>query len=509
MTLVHRFVAAAFILALSIAAAVAAPAITLAPKAGPPTTVLEVSGTGFGANAAVDVYFDTAHLCLAFANGAGAASCTITVPKDAQPQAHWLSMLQRNTGTGAQKPFTVRTDMAQFHGRNAAHNGVNPFENTLNVNNVGDLDTLWSRPVGPLGTNGGAVVAGGKVYVGGVDGKLYAFNNVTGAPVAGFPVNVAAAIDVSTPAVGGGRVFVGGNDSKLHAYNAATGAAVAGFPVTLGAIVQSTPSLALGNVYVGCNDGKLYAFNATTGVPVPGFPVIVTVGGVVYASPTVVNGKVYIGGANAFSALQAFDALTGATVPGFPINTGSNQFNTTVAASGATGFFGQDPFTLLGFRLANGVFTPGFPLTTPGAIFGSPAIAGGKVYVGWDNSGFSAYSTTGGSPVWTRTLESNARGSPMVANGVIYTSTTNRLYALSAATGGTLWSADATSIGIGFNSPVVADGIVYYASADGNLYAFSVHGQAPASRMAGGALGVVPALSALKPDYSLKAQRKP
>ena len=234
-----------------------------------------------------------------------------------------------------------------------------------------------------------------------------------------------------------------------------------------------------------------------------------TVGGVVYASPTVVSGKVYIGGANAFSALQAFDALTGAAVPGFPINTGFNQFNTTVAASGATGFFGQDPFTLLGFRLANGVFTPGFPLTTPGAIFGSPAIAGGKVYVGWDNSGFSAYSTTGGSPVWTKTLESNARGSPMVANGVVYTSTSNRLYALSAATGAILWSADATSIGIGFNSPVVADGILYYASANGNLYAFTVNGQAPASRLAGGALGVKPSLSRLTPDLSLKAVRTP
>ena len=52
--------------------------------------------------------------------------------------------------------------------------------------------------------------------------------------------------------------------------------------------------------------------------------------------------------------------------------------------------------------------------------------------------------------------------------------------------------------------PAVADGIVYLASTDGNLYAFSVNGVFPASRLPGGELGVKPAISSLKPDFSLK-----
>ena len=69
-----------------------------------------------------------------------------------------------------------------------------------------------------------------------------------------------------------------------------------------------------------------------------------------------------------------------------------------------------------------------------------------------------------------------------------------------------LWRAGIKS-GTFTSSPVVVNGMVYLASTDGNLHAFSVHGLAPASRLAGGALGVKPALSSLKPDMSLKAVR--
>lgn len=56
-------------------------------------------------------------------------------------------------------------------------------------------------------------------------------------------------------------------------------------------------------------------------------------------------------------------------------------------------------------------------------------------------------------------------------------------------------------------SPVVADCIVFIASYDGNLYAFSEGGRAPSSRLPGGDLGVKPALSSLKAYLSLKAGR--
>ena len=59
----------------------AQPAITLSPTSGPPTSKLSVSGSGFAANAAVDIYFDTKDEALVSANGQGSFSnIQITAP---------------------------------------------------------------------------------------------------------------------------------------------------------------------------------------------------------------------------------------------------------------------------------------------------------------------------------------------------------------------------------------------------------------------------------------------
>ena len=504
----NRTLIIASALALMATTALAAPVETLAPAVGPPTTSVKVSLSGFAASSAVDIYFDTTDLCLAFTTPAGVATCTINVPRDAQPKTHYITALVRGTASGAQKPFLVRSSMPQFHGRNGLHSGVNPYENTLNESNVGNLDVLWTKPIGASGTDGSPVTFNGIVYVAGLDGRLYAFNALTGATIAGFPVVVTfSGILDSTPAAGGGRVFVGGRDNQLHAYNSATGAAVSGFPQTLGGIVEGTPVLALGNVYVGCDDGKVYAFNATTGAAVPGYPV--TAGGAILATPTVYDGKLIVGSPN-FN-IFGFDALTGASLTGYPLTTGNSIFS-TVAAAGGRGYVGSQDGKLYGFTLATGAALPGFPFVTAGGIGSSPAVANGKVIFGSNNGVVYALRTNDGSVVWSTVAEAGDAilGSPMVANGVVYVTGSLSLHALSLATGQLLWSAD-SQVGQ-FNSPVVTDGVVYSANRNAfgtgaRLTAYSVFGNAPARPLAGGALGVRPAFSDLKPDYSLKPVR--
>jgi outer membrane protein assembly factor BamB len=77
---------------------------------------------------------------------------------------------------------------------------------------------------------------------------------------------------------------------------------------------------------------------------------------------------------------------------------------------------------------------------------------------------------------------------------------------LHAGTGAILWLAGVSAAQSA--SPIVADGIVYLGSDDGNLYAFSVNGVVPASRLPGGELGIKPALTSLKPNLSLKPARQ-
>src|SRR5205823_11909597 len=165
----------------------------------------------------VDVYFDTTDLCLTIASGTGNVSCTIKIPKDAQPQTHWISAVQRSTSTGAQKSFIVRTDWSQFHGMNAKHTGFNPYENTINASSVRNLDTLWQAPIGQWGSRGTPAVWGGRVFIGGNDGKLYAFPSKTGAALGGFPKVLGGPVVNSPPAVASNIVYIGtaGTDGKL------------------------------------------------------------------------------------------------------------------------------------------------------------------------------------------------------------------------------------------------------------------------------------------------------
>src|SRR5207248_10758243 len=74
------------------APALAAPGETIAPASGPPTTVVAVSGTGFGAFEAVDVYIDTTDVALALADASGSFSdIKVTIPASAVPGTHWIS----------------------------------------------------------------------------------------------------------------------------------------------------------------------------------------------------------------------------------------------------------------------------------------------------------------------------------------------------------------------------------------------------------------------------------
>jgi hypothetical protein len=140
------------------ALAFAEPVVSLAPEQGPPTSTVLVSGHGFAADAAVNIYFDTTQEARALTSGAGAFSkIAIHVPSTALPGVHWVSAVQRSTGTRAQKAFLVQTNWVQrgFTPRNNRHN---PYENVLSPSTVGSINLRWS-------------FAGGNQYSSSVSGE--------------------------------------------------------------------------------------------------------------------------------------------------------------------------------------------------------------------------------------------------------------------------------------------------------------------------------------------------
>ena len=138
--------------------------------------------------------------------------------------------------------------------------------------------TTWNVPMTPNALNSDQSwfsVAGlpdGKVYIGAVDGKLYAFLAKTGTPVPGFPKTLGAQVIHSSPAVGFGNVYVAtaGSDHKLYAFNASGCRETSCLPLwtaSTGGIIRSSPTVANGVVYVGSEDHNLYAFHLANTTP--------------------------------------------------------------------------------------------------------------------------------------------------------------------------------------------------------------------------------------------------
>jgi eukaryotic-like serine/threonine-protein kinase len=146
--------------------------------------------------------------------------------------------------------------------------------------NLYKLERASGRPVWKFDTHGGAVardlpgpksetydyqmsapvVAGGTVYVGSADKRVYAVEAETGRERWHFETQ---GIVRSTPAVAGGLVFFGSYDHHIYAVEAQTGALKWKLD-TLQAVVSS-PLVEAGTVYIGSRSSDLFALDAATG----------------------------------------------------------------------------------------------------------------------------------------------------------------------------------------------------------------------------------------------------
>src|SRR5437016_11036196 len=156
------------------------PSVTLSPAVGHPKIKTNVSGSGFGAYEAVDIYFDTTDMLLVSTDGNGAfGNHALTVPADALPGPHWITGVGRHSGYSAQAAFTVTTAWVE-HGFSSRGKRDNPYENVITTGNVSTLDIAWTAATGSFVISSPSVV-NGLFYAGSEDGKLYALYASTGA----------------------------------------------------------------------------------------------------------------------------------------------------------------------------------------------------------------------------------------------------------------------------------------------------------------------------------------
>ncbi|HEX3652662.1 MAG TPA: PQQ-binding-like beta-propeller repeat protein [Rhizomicrobium sp.] len=392
-----------------------------APNLGRPGINTKVSGSGFGANEAVDVYFDTTDLLLDVTDDTGSFGADgLKVPADAAPGGHWITAIGRHDGIAAHVLFTVRTNWME-RGFDERGQRDNRSENTINAANVGRLDLDWAAE-----TNGSVVSSAaynGTIYVGSADGKLYAFSP-TG--TLKWSATTGGAI-LSSPAIANSNIYVGSSDGKLYAFKSANGAVA--WSTAAGGPIVSSPVISNGVLYVGCaGDGKIYAFNATNGSPAWAAPAVT--GGLDYSSPAVAKGNIYIGSLD--GRVYAFNAATGG-------------LTWSSAAAG-------------------------------GPIESSPAVANGRVFVGSADQKIYAFNAATGAPAWTSNVAVSVTSSPAVNNGTLYIGGTDgELLAVNANNGKNIWTG-LVSGAIQYSSPAVAGDVVYVGSYDKSISAFPAAG---------------------------------
>lgn len=346
---------------------------------------------------------------------------------------------------------------------------------------------LWKRTTGGPAPCTPAV-ANGTVFAGSYDGKFYALNAQTGAIKWKFategerrfeakgihglqPKNQTIAdqydIFLSSPVVIQGAVYFGSGDGNLYALDAATGELKWKFKT--GDVIHASPAYADGVLFVGSWDSYFYAVDAATGKEKWRFhggedPLIHNQVGF-QSSAAVVDGMVYVGCRD--SNLYALEAATGKEKWKF-FNELSWVIVSPAIKDGKVVFATSDSSLYHVADAATGKSV--LKQQDKAYIFSSPVIAGDVVLMGVLNGTLQARDLKTGEPLWDFQTETSRQNKGWVLTAerkfndpMFFTSSWRE-----APIVGTERQ---FNIGAIFSTPLVMNGVVYFGSTDGNLYA--------------------------------------
>lgn len=409
----------------------------------------------------------------------------------------------------------------QFRG-DPAHSGVYSSPKAPALDHV-----RWKFHTGAKVLSSPAV-SGTTLFVGSADHFVYALSTVDGSVM--WRYKTGGAVN-SSPAVAAGTVFVASLDGQVYALDANDGRlkwkfttggerrfSAPGIHGTMPRtesmpdpfdVFLSSPTVLAQTVYVGSGDHRIYALDAQSGALRWKFET----GNVVHASPAVAAGVLYIGSWD--RNLYALDATTGALIWKFQTGDDTDIYNqvgiaSSAAVAGDTVFFGcrDGHFYAVDAKTGTEKWKHDNKM---GWVIASPAVDHGIVYFPTsDGERFKALDAATGATVYDVSNKAVSFSSPAVVRDSIYYGTSDGwLHAIDLRTGrskadfqtdgskenaakyidtaGKLKSAalypDATldgmvvgldrmfSLGSVLSSPVVVDGVVYFGSTDGNIYA--------------------------------------
>jgi len=351
---------------------------------------------------------------------------------------------------------------------------------TGRVNEGGPITnaTTWEASIGGLIASS-PVVSDGKVFVsnwyaewsGGVNG-LYCLNESNGEIL--WNNSLGGNGGASTAAVVDNRVFVGSFNGEFYCINKSSGETIVSKKIENNPDywgIASSPLIYEDKVFVTTfSDGTLHVFdfdgnelwNFSTGNPVHW-----------YVSPAAMGDAVFFIGNASKNAVFAIDIFTHGEIWNFSLE---EKITTTPTIWDNSLILATDD-KLYTLNISNGDEFWSNPFSSK---MSSPAVDGGKLYIGSDDGNLYCYDIVDGSLIWNFSANGPVYSSPVVADGVIYFGTNTKngtIYALNASDGSLIWKyvlhpPDPYSYYTIMSSPAIADGILFVGADDGKVRAF-------------------------------------
>ncbi len=320
------------------------------------------------------------------------------------------------------------------------------------------LKPLWTFEAGDSIESSAAIV-GTTVFVGTQKGELIALNLDNGNvhwrySTGGNPIGE------SSPAYSEGAVFIGDLGGMLHAVNARDGSRF--WSVKLGSEIKSSPVVYGDRILIGSYDEHLYCVSTKNGTVIWK----AKTNGPVHSTPGIAGGMAFIAGCDeVFRAIRISD---GKEV--FSVSSGAYTGASPALRSGMA-YYGTFNNEVLGVSLAKKEVLwryehpqRKFPFYSSAAVTASRVVLGGR-----DKMVHGL--TLSGKPAWAFTTRARVESSPAIAGGKVFVgSNDGRFYVLSLTNGTKLWEFNA---GAPLSaSPAIANGKVVIGSQDGRLYCF-------------------------------------
>ena len=217
-----------------------------------------------------------------------------------------------------------------------------------------------------------AAIVDGTVYVGSMDGALYAIDLATGR--VRWEYKTAGPVEESSPCVHSGVVYVGDLSGVLHAVDVTTGKARWTFKAE--DEIKSSPNWADNRIYFGSYDRNLYCLSAANGKLVWKY----TTEGPVHCTPAIDKDKVYISGCD--ENLRAIDAATGKQLYALPLGSYTGASAAVRDDHAYVGTFGNEVLGIdLKQRVARWTYQHpirNFPFYSSAALTENRVVLGGR-----------------------------------------------------------------------------------------------------------------------------------